>query len=144
MSADAAGRSQPVVGEYLAEGVNAPAVMVRRGTHKFVACPGDPDQLYDLAQDPAELVNLASRPEHQPTVRVLRGEVARRWDLEALERRVLASQRERHLVVRALGAGAFRSWGYEPASADRYVRGGADLYELQRRARLDARRDPWA
>jgi choline-sulfatase len=138
MAEDGAGRSEPVVGEYLAEGVNAPAVMVRRGTHKFIACPGDPDQLYDLALDPAELVNLASEPEHEATVRELREEVARRWDLDELERRVLASQGERHLVLRALGQGAFSSWGYEPAPTDRYIGGGADLYERQRRARLDA------
>jgi choline-sulfatase len=138
----AAARAEPVVGEYLAEGVNAPAVMVRRGRHKFVACPGDPDQLYDLADDPAELVNLAAEPEHQATVRMLRDEMARRWDLEDLERRVLASQRDRHLVLHALGRGAFRSWGYDPPSKDRYIGGGADLYALQRRARLEVRDAP--
>jgi choline-sulfatase len=131
-------RSQPVAGEYLAEGVNAPAVMVRRGSHKLIVCPGDPDQLYDLAEDPAELVNLAGSPEHEQVLRDLHDEVGRRWDLEELERRVLASQTERRLVLRALGEGAFRSWAYEPAPKDRYVRGGVDLYELQRRARLDA------
>ena len=131
-------RSKPVVGEYLAEGVNAPAVMVRRGPDKLIACPGDPDQLYDLAHDPAELVNLAGSAEHSEVHGELRGEVARRWDLEELERRVLASQRDRHFVLRALGAGAFRSWAYEPVPRERYVRGGVDLYELQRRARLEA------
>jgi choline-sulfatase len=141
IAGDAAGRSQPVVGEYLAEGVNAPAVMVRHRTHKLIACPGDPDQLYDLASDPAEVVNLASEPEHEATHQRLRDEVARRWDFEELERRVLASQRERHLVLRALGQGSFSSWGYRPAPRDRYIRGGVDLYDLQRRARLDTRRD---
>jgi choline-sulfatase len=138
MHAGGGRRSAAVVGEYLAEGVNAPAVMIRRGRQKLIHCPGDPDQLYDLADDPAELVNLAGSPEHEETLRELREEVARRWDLEELERRVLASQRERHLVLRALGAGAFRSWAYEPEPRDSYVRGGTDLYERQRRARLDA------
>ena len=138
MAGDDGGPREAVVGEYLAEGVNAPAVMIRRGRHKFIACPGDPDQLYDLVEDPAELANLAGKPEHEATVRAMRDELARRWDLEELERRVLASQRERHLVLRALGRGAFRSWGYTPPATDRYVRGGADLYEIQRRARMDA------
>lgn len=138
MAGDADSAPDAVVGEYLAEGVNAPAVMIRRGRHKFIACPGDPDQLYDLVDDPAELTNLAGEPEHAATVHALRDELGRRWDLGELERRVLASQRERHLVLRALGQGAFRSWGYAPPATDRYVRGGADLYELQRRARLDA------
>jgi choline-sulfatase len=138
MAGDTDGSFDVVLGEYLAEGVNAPAVMIRRGRHKFIACPGDPDQLYDLVDDPAELTNLAGEPEHAATVHALRDELGRRWDLGDLERRVLASQRERHLVLRALGHGAFRSWGYAPPATDRYVRGGADLYELQRRARLDA------
>jgi choline-sulfatase len=137
--AGATGRG-PVFSEYLAEGVNTPAVMVRRGRHKLIACPGDPDQLYDIAADPAELVNIANRPEHQATVAELREAVSRRWDLEALEQRVLASQRERRLVMRGLGEGPQSTWAFEPrAGASReYVRGGSDLYELQRRARLDA------
>ncbi len=44
-----------VVSEYLAEGVTEPAVMVRRGRHKLIRCPGDPDLLYDLDADPREL-----------------------------------------------------------------------------------------
>jgi choline-sulfatase len=139
MTGEAQARPGTVFAEYLAEGVNAPAVMVRRGPHKLIACPGDPDQLYDLAADPTELVDLASEPEHGATVRELREELARRWDLETLERRVLASQRERRLVMRGLGEGARSTWAFEPrAGASReYVRGGADLYEVQRRARLD-------
>ena len=41
-----------VVSEYLAEGVTAPAVMIRRGPYKYIRCPGDPDQLYELDSDP--------------------------------------------------------------------------------------------
>jgi choline-sulfatase len=140
MTGEAASRPGAVLAEYLAEGVNAPAVMVRRGRHKLIACPGDPEQLYDLADDPAELVNLAPDPAQRATVRELRDQVARRWELDALERRVLASQRERQLVMRGLGEGPPSSWAFEPGGeASRgYVRGGADLYELQRQARLDA------
>jgi choline-sulfatase len=140
MTGEAASRPGAVLAEYLAEGVNAPAVMVRRGRHKLIACPGDPDQLYDIAADPAERVNLASDGEHGTTVRELRGEVERQWELDALARRVVASQRERRLVMRGLGEGRARSWAFEPGgeASRTYVRGGTDLYELQRQARLDA------
>jgi choline-sulfatase len=133
-------RPGAVLAEYLAEGVTAPAVMVRRGRHKFIACPGDPEQLYDVADDPAELANLAADPDHRATVAELRDEVARYWELEELERRVLASQRERQLVMRARAEGPAGSWAFEPGAegSPSYVRGGADLYEVQRRARLDA------
>ena len=137
VTGERARRPGAVLSEYLAEGVNAPAVMVRRGRHKLIVCPGDPDQLYDVVADPAELVNLASDPAHGETISELRDEVRRRWDLEALERRVLASQRDRRLVMSGLGAGEASTWAYAPGAAGGYIRGGADLYELQRKARLD-------
>jgi choline-sulfatase len=58
----------------------------------------------------------------------------------ALEQRVLESQRERHLVAQALATGRPTSWDYQPRvdAATQYVRSGVDMYELQRRARLDA------
>ena len=141
----AASRPAAVVAEYLAEGVNSPALMIRRGPHKFVSCGDDPDQLYDLGDDPQELVNLADRPTASADLRrAFRDEVAARWDVDALEQRVLESQRERH----AGGAGARHRPAHAlgpPAPrrrATRYVRSGADMYELQRRARLDSGRPP--
>jgi choline-sulfatase len=131
----------PVVSEYHAEGVNASAAMIRGGRFKLIVCREDPDQLYDLASDPLELSNLASVPEHASTVDALRGALAARLDLGAIERRVLASQRERRLVAAALNAGQISPWDYQPradASAQ-YVRTREDLYDVQRAARLDAR-----
>ncbi len=45
-------------GEYLAEGAVAPMYMLRRGPWKFIHTPTDPDQLFNLADDPEELKNL--------------------------------------------------------------------------------------
>jgi choline-sulfatase len=133
-------RRAAVVAEYLAEGVTLPALMIRRGPHKFVSCGADPDQLYDLAQDPHELVNLADRSVHAELSRAFRDAMAARWDVDVLEQRVLESQRERRLVAEALAAGRRTPWDYQPRvdAATRYVRSGADMYELQRRARLDS------
>jgi choline-sulfatase len=138
----AVGRPAGVVSEYLAEGVTSPAVMIRRGPDKFVCCAGDPDQLYHLGDDPRELVNLAERPTHAQLRHAFRDEVAERWDMGVLERRVLESQRERRLVGQALATGRHTSWDFQPHvdASTQYVRSRADLYELQRRARLDARR----
>ena len=130
-------RGAPVVAEYLAEGVSAPMVMVRDGALKYVRCPGDPDVLYDLDADPRELRNLADGTDQAAAARV-RAEADRRWDLGRLEAAILDSQRERRLVVPALNRGRHAAWDYVPQSqAMRYIGTNADLYELQRRARLD-------
>jgi choline-sulfatase len=130
-------RAAPVVAEYLAEGVNAPMVMVRDGALKYIRCSGDPDVLYDLDADPRELRNLADGTEDGAEAR-LRAEADRRWDLGRLEAAILDSQRERRLVVPALNRGRHTAWDYVPQSqAMRYIGTNADLYELQRRARLD-------
>jgi choline-sulfatase len=67
-----------VVGEYLAEAVLAPMVMVRRGPWKLVHTPTDPDQLFDLDRDPLELVDLGRDPAQADVLAELLREVERR------------------------------------------------------------------
>ena len=108
--------------EYLAEGTQAPAVMLREGSLKYIHCPGDPDLLFDLDAHPLELENLA--PEHPDTDR-LKARVERDWDFDALAGKVVASQQRRLLVARALEKGEPAPWDYVPPdrSSRRYVRG---------------------
>jgi choline-sulfatase len=134
-------RPRQVLGEYLAEGVTSPAVMIRRGPYKFVRCEGDPDQLYDLEQDPHELVNLAERSTYAAPRDAFSEEIASRWDMPGLARRVRESQRQRRLVAAALAIGRSTPWDFQPqadASA-RYVRGPGNPDEHYRRARLEPR-----
>jgi len=110
-------------------------VVVGSGSEKLIRCPGDPDLVYDLAADPRELRDLGGDP---GAGAALRAEAGRRWDLAALDRAVRESQRERRVVVPALNRGRHTAWDYVPQSqAMRYIGTNADLYELQRRARLD-------
>jgi choline-sulfatase len=127
-----------IIGEYLAEGAIAPIVMIRRGRHKFVHSPVDPDQLYDLSSDPNERVNLAARPEAAAVASEFRAEIARRWDLEALHARVLASQQRRHFVYAALRRGRYRPWDFQPLrDASRlYIRNDQELEDLESMARF--------
>lgn len=127
-----------VIGEYLAEGAIAPLVMIRRGRHKFVHSPVDPDQLYDLAADPDERVNLASRADCAGIVDTFRAEVARRWSLEEVRQAVLASQGRRHFVYAALREGRFLPWDYQPLrDASRlYIRNDRELNDLEAMARF--------
>lgn len=122
-AADGPDERREVVIEYLAEGVVAPQVTVVRGTDKFIRCPGDPDQLFDLAADPDELVNLADRPDRAGLVAELGRVVDERYDLTSLSARVRASQDRRRLVSRALATGRTRPWDLDPDPEQRYVRG---------------------
>jgi choline-sulfatase len=130
----------PVVSEYHAEGVQAPGAMVRSGAHKLIVSLEDPDLLYDLERDPRELHDLSSAPESAAMIASLRAELDARLDLADVGARVRASQRERFLVSRALRQGRPTPWDHEPGydAAGMYIRNREDMYELQRRARLDS------
>ena len=131
------GGHDEAIGEYLAEGAIAPIVMIRRGVHKFILSPSDPDQLYDLKADPEERRNLAGTAKWADLVAKFHDEVSRRWDLARLEQEVRDSQRRRRLVAAALTVGKLTSWDYGPprdASRD-YIRNHMDLDELEARAR---------
>jgi choline-sulfatase len=121
--------SATAVAEYLAESALGPMVMIRRGRWKFIHGPSDPDQLFDLEDDPLELANLAEAPEHDELVRAFRTEVGERWDLEALEREVRESQQARLAVFRALQQGATYPWDFQPerAASKQYTRNTMDV-----------------
>ncbi len=127
-------RRRPVISEYHGEGVQAPAAMIRSGTEKLIVSLEDPDLLFDLADDPHELRRLHS---DEP---VLREALEAQLNLRDIDRRVRASQRERHLISAALHRGRPPAWDHQPQvdAALQYVRNRDDLYALQRRARLDS------
>lgn len=135
---ETAGDNTGVVGEFLAEGAIAPVVMIRWGQYKYVYSEPDPDQLYDLSADPHELNNLAGQPEYEEFRTVGKLEVMARWDLAGLNQAVLASQRRRRLVARALMAGHQTAWDFQPyqASSQMYMRNHMLLDDLERRARF--------
>jgi choline-sulfatase len=130
------GGHDEVLGEYLAEGAVAPIVMIRRGTRKYVHCPADPDQLYDMARDPHEVRNLAD-VDRESCAR-LRAEVRTLWSLESLHAQVLASQRRRRLVASALRLGKQTPWDYQSTvdASQQYVRNSKTLDEIEAAARF--------
>lgn len=134
------------IGEYLGEGAIAPVLMIRRGRFKFIHTPSDPDQLYDLLSDPQEQNNLADLPEHVDRVSALRAEIARRWDLDALHHRVIASQKRRRFHFAASSEGKIASWDWQPYvdASQRYMRNHIDLDTLEASARFPAVHPPVA
>lgn len=127
-----------VVGEYLGEGAVAPIVMIRSGELKFVHSPVDPDQLYDLATDPHERVNLAADPDWSARVKEFRERVERDWDMDALFADVVADQARRRLVNAALRTGTVTPWDYTPPTdgTRQYMRNHLDLNDVERSTRF--------
>ncbi len=126
-----------VIGEYMAEGSVSPIVMIRRGDYKFVHCPSDPDQLYNLAADPHELRNLAVDSAFVSVVSEMRSRVAERWDLRAIAQDVLDDQARRRLVTEALRQGDYTPWDFTPIAngGAQYMRNHLDLNDVERTAR---------
>jgi len=131
-----------VIGEYLAEAAIAPIVMIRRGRHKFVHSPVDPDQLYDLAADPDERANLApdarAGSDIAKQLAEFRAEVTQRWSLQTVHADVLASQQRRHMVYAALRSGRYTPWDFQPRrdATRQYVRNDQELNDIEAMARF--------
>jgi choline-sulfatase len=127
----------PVIAEYHAEGVLAPSAMVRSDRYKLIVSGSDPELLFDLDADPRELHDLAASS--PAVVAELRAALDAELDLDDIDRRARISQRERRVVSAALRRGRYTPWDHQPPvdAATQYIRNRADLYELQRRARLD-------
>jgi len=107
--------------EYLAEGVRSPQVTLLRGDRKLVRTLGEPDLVYDAAEDVVADESLASAADA-------------RWDLEALDREVHASQRRRRIVAAALATGRITKWDH-PEGDGRYIDTGDDFWSTLERAR---------
>ncbi|BAN45761.1 choline-sulfatase [Metapseudomonas resinovorans] len=132
------GGHDEVLGEYMAEGTTSPLMMIRRGPYKFIYSEQDPCLLFDLANDPQELENLAPSPDHQALLADFRAEARARWDIPTIAAATLASQRRRRFVAEALGQGKLASWDHQPFvdASQQYMRNHIDLDDLERRARF--------
>ncbi len=135
---------RPVIGEYLAECVATPLLMIRQGRYKYIYAEGDPDQLYDLVADPNEVTNLAALPECAALCQQFQQAVAQRWNIPQLRQQVIASQRQRRLVANALLQGKPTYWDFQPRrdASQEYVRNHMEFWELYKRTRFPSAEPP--
>jgi len=100
-------------------------LMIRRGRYKYISCNTDPEQLFDLENDPQELHNL----DQLELLEGFRREVDEYWDSSALRETVIADQKRRRAVHAALRIGRYQSWDFTPArdASEEYTRSHMDL-----------------
>ena len=136
--AKGAARSGSVPIEYAAEATVAPIVALRDGDFKYVRCAVDPEQLFDLSNDPHERVNLVEQPEFADVLERFRSEADARWDLARFDRDVRASQARRLVVYDALRKGGYYPWDFQPLrkASERYMRNHMDLNVLEESQRF--------
>jgi choline-sulfatase len=122
-------------GEYLAEGAIAPIYMLRRGPWKFIHSPADPDQLFNLTDDPHETNNLASA---HPLARQMRREVEAKFDIARVNAEVLQSQQSRLFLFEALKRGHHFPWDFQPlkVASEQYTRNHMSVTERDLQSRL--------
>ena len=85
----------PVLIEYLSEGVCQPMRTAVKDRLKYVHVAEEKELLFDLRIDPNERVNLVSIPAHKERLETLRTFLHRDYDPATLREEVLASQQQR-------------------------------------------------
>lgn len=109
--------SRVVLSEYHTVGSKAAVFMIRDARTKYVHYCDHAPQLFDLATDPEELVDLAGRPDHGRQVAQWEQRLRSFCDPDAVDRR--ARRRQRELVEAFGGEAAIRGGrgigGYTPS-----------------------------
>lgn len=103
---------------------------------KLVYSLAYPNQLYDLAADPAEMDNLSGKDEYKAFEDQLVERVKANWNLEALSREVYANQTARKLIDSALSKGRREIWDFTTgatAQSGHFVRHGDFFPDAERR-----------
>lgn len=100
LQGNAAGWKDLAFVEYEGHGTITPARMVRRGRYKLNYYHGEPPELYDLAEDPNELDNLAGRRDYRVLQEELTALVLADWNPIEIDRQVRESQRRRKILAR--------------------------------------------
>lgn len=136
--ANGSARETPVRMEYAAEGSIAPLVALRQEQWKYVHCEVDQPQLFNLDNDPDEMVNLANDADHGEIAVQMAKAVGAAWDIDAFDADVRESQARRHIVYEALRNGTYFPWDFQPLqkASERYMRNHMDLNVLEENKRF--------
>ncbi len=122
------GQKHPIsITEYTAEGAIAPMLMIREDNYKFIYAPPNRDLLYNMANDPWELDNIAQK---MPDLVAKYTAIAQQhWDHEQMRQLVIQNQDKRRILHQSLRQGKYNSWDYQPKRdyANEFSRSHLDL-----------------
>ncbi len=121
LHSEADNRQRIVLGEYLAESTPAPIFMVRQGDYKLMTSSVDGHLLFNVAEDPHELHNLATQAEHQAVLEALLAVATKQWDEQQLSKDIKLSQQRRRLIREALCQGAPVSWNHDESPQEQVL-----------------------
>jgi choline-sulfatase len=126
--------------EYLAEGAIAPLYMMRCGPWKFIHSPADPDQLFNLDDDPLERVNLASG---HVVAAQMRSALEAKFDIPRVHQSVLESQQARLMMFEAMKNGSLFPWDFQPLrkASEQYTRNHMSVTDRDLQSRFPAAPD---
>ena len=98
----------------------------------------DQPQLFDLASDPDEMQNLANDPAYAVKMVHFTTLMNSRWNLGRFDTDVRESQARRHIVHAAFRQGHYYPWDYQPLqlASERYIRKHMDLNVLEETKRF--------
>src|SRR5690606_34030496 len=83
-----------VMSEYHGMGSTTGAFMIRHGQYKYIYYAGYPSQLFDLQNDPEELVDLAADPKYGHVLEECRERLYEMCDPDEVDKRAKARQAE--------------------------------------------------
>lgn len=103
----------PIISEYHGEGIMRPSFMVRLGNWKYHYCHESAPQLFHLATDPEEWINLAGHPEHREIEEKLHALITSgQFDLDKIKAEVWERLAQKQVVNDAMQRNE-TYWDYE-------------------------------
>jgi len=84
-----------------------------------------------------ETNNLAGQSQYFDQLSRFRLERQNRWDVTKLRNQIIESQKQRHIVAKALNLRTLKSWDHQPFedASQQYIRNHKEFWELLRLSR---------
>lgn len=123
------------ISEFAADGSTGPSRMVRKGAWKYMYLEGVDELLFNIEDDPRELINLTGAPEHAEIESELKAIAMDGWDPTALYEEIAEDQRCRLKIHQVTGGEPTYVNIVRADDANRYIR-NAGAADTKARARL--------